>query len=221
MPCRTALAAVRLTRARARATRLITAVALVHGSTVFGQQPPPSVATYRPPLIALAAPTAGVSVPADKPVIVVRSTAGEPDDAIDAAGLRLSVDGEDRTSLLQLGNGEACGSLARHDGDHQAYQHLLRRGALIAAGVHLVHVRVCSMRGVCSALDVPVTVAPLETAAALLSRTAAADSAPQQHSGRSPSAKSWTSSSPAPESCSPPNEPLRPAQRRLLADGAA
>lgn len=167
---------------------IITVVALVHGSAVFGQQPPTSVASYRPPLIVLAEPSAGVTIPADKPVIVVRFTAGEPDDAIDASSLRLSVDGEDRTSLLQLGSGEAWGPLARDTTTANVKPTSAASGGvpLIAAGVHLVHVRVCSMRGVCSALDTPVTVAPLETATPLSSRTAAADSATQQHLGHSP-----------------------------------
>lgn len=189
VPCRNALVGARLTRARARATLfIIAAIALVHGSAVFGQQPASPPASYRPPVIVLAEPLAGVSIPADKPVIVVRFTAGEPDDAIDPASLRLSVDGEDRTSLLQVGSGEAWGPLARDTTTANVKPTSTSSGGvpLIAAGVHLVHVRVCSMRGVCSTLDTTVTVAPLETAAPLLSRTAAADSVTQQHSGHSP-----------------------------------
>src|SRR5437867_7614789 len=70
---------------------------------VSAQQPNTAVAAYRPPTIVLAAPLAGASIPADKPVIVLRFASGESADAIDPSSLRMSVDGEDRTPLLQLG----------------------------------------------------------------------------------------------------------------------
>jgi hypothetical protein len=56
------------------------------------QQPPasppatnaPVLAAYRAPTIALVQPPAGGSVPQDKPVVVFRFAAGEPDDPIDS-----------------------------------------------------------------------------------------------------------------------------------------
>lgn len=161
MPCRNALAGTRLRRARVRAhLSTMTAVALVHGRMLVGQQPPTPVASYRPPLIVLAAPSSGASVPADKPVIVVRFAAGEADDAIDPSSLRPSVDGEDRTSLLQLGSGEAWVPLARDTTTTRSLGVASPGAPLIAPGVHLIHARLCSMRGVCAAFDTPVRIAP-------------------------------------------------------------
>jgi hypothetical protein len=176
------MTATRLARARARATLFIgTVVPLVRGSTLLGQQAPTPVASYRPPVIVLAAPSAGASVPADKPVIVVRFAAGEPDDAIDPSSLRVSVDGEDRTLLLQLGSAEAWGPLARDTTTSQSLRVASPGVPLIAPGVHLVHVRLCSMRGVCAAFDTPVTVAPPDATLAAARAPSPPDSATKQH----------------------------------------
>lgn len=182
MPCRSRNAISRFTHAR---VRIIGVVLAVHslGPVALAQQPStPPVAPYHPPIIVLAAPTAGSSVPADKPVIVLRFTLGEPSDAIDPSSLRMSVDGENRSSLLQLGSGEAWGPLARDSGVSPPSGGASGTAAPIAPGVHLLHVRLCSMRGVCSTLDAPVTVAPSE-AALMSARTAIpSDSSAQQQS---------------------------------------
>lgn len=162
VPCRSRNAISRVTRAQ---VRIICVAFAVHspGAVALGQQPPtPPVAAYHPPIIVLAAPMAGSSVPADKPVIVLRFSLGEPTDAIDPSSLRMSVDGEDRSSLLQLGSGEAWGPLARDSGGSSPSGGASATAPPIAPGVHLLHVRLCSMRGVCSTLDAPVTVAPSE-----------------------------------------------------------
>lgn len=162
MPCRSRNAISRFTHAR---VCIISVVLAVHslGPVALGQQPPtPPVSAYHPPIIVLAAPMAWGSVPADKPVIVLRLTLGEPTDAIDPSSLRMSVDGEDRSSLLQLGSGEAWGPLARDNGGSPPSGGASATSPPIAVGVHLLHVRLCSMRGVCSTLDAPVTVAPSE-----------------------------------------------------------
>ena len=149
------------------ASRLILAgaIAAARASTAFTQQPPALAPGYRPPTIALIVPADGATIPADKPVIVLRFAAGDPADAIDPASLRMAVDGEDRTALLQLGDGEAWGPLMP-DSVHSRTQDAISAPAhapVIAPGVHLVHARVCSKRGVCGMLDAPVTVVPVES----------------------------------------------------------
>lgn len=182
MPCRSRNAISRFTHARVRILGVVLAVHSL-GPVALGQQPPaPPVAAYHPPIIVLAVPMAGSSVPADKPVIVLRFTLGEPTDAIDPSSLRMSVDGEDRSSLLQLGSGEAWGPLARDSGGSPPSGNASATAPPIAPGVHLLHVRLCSMRGVCSTLDAPVTVAPFE-APLMSARTAMpSDSSAQQRS---------------------------------------
>ena len=152
------------------------------GPVVLGQQPPtPPVPAYHPPILVLAAPMAGGSVPADKPVIVLRFTAGEPTDAIDPSSLRMSVDGEDRSSLLQLGSGEAWGPLAGDSAMGSPPRGGVSQGEpAITPGVHLLHVRLCSARGVCSTLDAPVTVAPPEIAPTSAHTSTPADSSAQK-----------------------------------------
>ena len=163
MPCRSRNAISRFTRARVRIPCVVLA-ALGPGPVALAQQSSTPAAAYHPPIIVLAAPVAGSPVPADKPVIVLRFTAGEQTDAVDPSTLRMSVDGEDRSSLLQLGSGEAWGPLARERDSSPASPGVMSPAAPpIAPGVHLLHVRLCSMRGVCSTLDAPVTVAPAET----------------------------------------------------------
>lgn len=186
MPCRSRNAMSRFTHAR---VRIICVVFAVHssGAVALAQQPPtPPVAPYHPPIIVLAAPMAGSAIPADKPVIVLRFTVGEPTDAIDPSSLRMSVDGEDRSSLLQLGSGEAWGPLARDSAKGSPPNGGVSQGEpAITPGVHLLHVRLCSARGVCSTLDAPVTVAPPETAPTSAHTSTAADSSAQKRSGQS------------------------------------
>lgn len=182
VPCRSHSAIAQVTRARVRNPCVLLA-ALIPGSVALAQQPPTApAAAYHPPLIVLTAPLAGSSIPADKPVIVLRFTAGEPTDGIDPSSLRVSVDGEDRTSLLQLGIGEAWGSLARDGGSSAPPGVVSAAASPIAPGVHLLHVRLCSMRGVCSTLDAPVTVTPSETSPTGVRTTTPTDSSAQQRS---------------------------------------
>lgn len=130
----------------------MTVLASIH---VQSQQPS---AAYRPPTITLAVPVSGEAIPADRPVIVLKFTAGEVNDSIDSSSLRLSVDGQDRTALLKLGDGEAWGPLSADIATPAKAD--TATAAVIAPGVHLVHARLCSVRGVCATLDEPVTVAP-------------------------------------------------------------
>lgn len=131
----------------------VLAVAGIACSTTFAQQP---ATANQAPTIKLIVPAEGAAIPADKPVVLFRCTAGDSSDAIDPSSFRMSVDGLDRTSLLQLGDGEAWGRLVP---DSSA------SFPPIAPGVHLVHARVCSLRGLCGQLDAPVTVLPAGPAA--------------------------------------------------------
>jgi hypothetical protein len=114
------------------------------------QPPPPVLAPYRAPVIALVQPPDGGTVPQDKPVVVFRFAPGEPDDPIDAASFALSVDGENRTSLFQLSAAEAWGPLAA----------VADRASSLGLGAHLVEARVCSAKGACAALSASVISVP-------------------------------------------------------------
>jgi hypothetical protein len=116
-------------------------LAFVFGAATSAEAQSPSpvdsaLPAYRPPLIVIAQPD-NVAVPQDKPVIVIRFGAGEPDDPIDAHSFAVSVDGIDVTTLFQLSGGEAWGPLAAGPGE-------------LAVNNHEVVTRICSVRGTCS-----------------------------------------------------------------------
>ena len=128
------------------------------------QQPTPvpsaaTLAPYRAPTIALVQPPSSAiagggvtgSVPRDRPVVVFRFVAGEPDDPLDARSLVVAVDGVDRTALFRTTTSEAWGPLAS-DAD-------LERGAL-EPGPHRVAARICSARGTCGGTEAQVLVVP-------------------------------------------------------------
>lgn len=154
MPCDPKIMICSMTYAR-RAVRLATLLLL---STIqrpaLAQLPPSSqgVPPNRAPSISLVVPAAGLPIPADKPVVLLRFVAVDSTDAIDPSSLLMLVDGQDRTSLLQVGGGEAWGPLAPDSS--------LSLPLAIAIGVHLLHVRICSVRGICGALDAAITVIP-------------------------------------------------------------
>jgi hypothetical protein len=129
---------------------LLAAAGIACSASAFAQQP---TTPNQAPSIKLIVPAEGAAIPADKPVVLFRFAAGDSSDAIDPASFRLAVDGLDRTNLLQLGNGEAWGPLVPDS---------FASSPPIAPGVHLVHARVCSVRGVCGLLDASVTVIPAE-----------------------------------------------------------
>lgn len=125
---------------------------------------PATLAPYRTPTIALVQPmaaappggtTAAGSVPQDRPVVVFRFAAGEPDDPLDVRSFVVAVDGADRTALFQTtashAGGQAWGALA----DDEA----IAKGEL-AAGLHRVAARICSTRGACATADEQVLVVP-------------------------------------------------------------
>lgn len=109
--------------------------------------PSAPVSPYRAPIIALAQPPDGGTVPQDKPVVVFRFTSGEPEDPIDVRSLAVSVDGKDHTSLFQMTAAEAWGPLSSGT-------------QVIDIGGHEVVARICSARGACSTTTALITVGP-------------------------------------------------------------
>lgn|SRR3982751_652232 len=112
---------------------------------VVGAPQPGTIPKYNAPLIILAAPVEGASVPEDKPVAVLRFMSVEPTDPIDALSFSVSVDGHDKTGLFQLTQGEAWGSLAKPN-------------ETLAAGQHDVAARICTSHGECGTTKATVTV---------------------------------------------------------------
>lgn len=121
--------------------------------------PSASLAPYRVPVIALvqpALPPAGAgTVPLDRPSLVFRFAAGEPDDPLDVRSLVVAVDGVDRTALFQTAatqaGGQAWGPFAPDEA--------VKRGQL-AVGAHHVAARICSARGACTTAEAQVLVVP-------------------------------------------------------------
>ncbi|MGI8496135.1 MAG: hypothetical protein ACR2OG_00925 [Gemmatimonadaceae bacterium] len=117
--------------------------------------PPTAIVAYRIPQIAIVQPLPGGSVPQDKPMVVFRFVPGELTDPIDAASFQLSVDGVDRTSLFQIGSGEAWGPLAPLMSG--------AAGSALSVGPHQLSARICSSRGACGTAQAPVLVLPSTT----------------------------------------------------------
>lgn len=112
------------------------------------QQPPAATtASYRAPVLVLALPSSGGSVPADKPVVVFRYSQGEQLDPIDVRSFTIAVDSNDRTALFHVSVDEAWGPL----GDTERP---------VTAGPHSVTARVCSLRGACALASAVITVTP-------------------------------------------------------------
>lgn len=137
---------------------------VVHAHGVAAQQPvpvpgqspqspgPPPLAAYRPPALALAQPAVGGTVQQDRPIVVFRFAAGEPNDPIDLASFAVTIDGRDRTRSFQVTSGEAWGSLA---GEASA-----TGDPFLALGTHQLSARICSARGACGVLVTSLTVVP-------------------------------------------------------------
>jgi hypothetical protein len=143
----------RLSRARVMLPLVAAVLATKALSLAEAQQPtaqPPPIAAYRPPVIALVQPPGGGVVPQDRPVLVFRFAAGEPGDPLDAASLRVLVDGVDQTPRFQVSSVEAWGSIADSI--------LEDDGAPL--GPRQVVARICSLRGACTESANVVTVVP-------------------------------------------------------------
>jgi hypothetical protein len=127
------------------------AVWVVPAVTIAQQPPgPPVVPTHRLPVIVLAQPPEGATLPQDRPIVMFRFAAGEPNDPIDLASFAVTVDGVDRTSLFQVTAGEAWGPLVSAD-------------TVAAARLHQLTARICSARGACAFATTAVSVVPSAT----------------------------------------------------------
>ncbi len=98
-----------------------------------------SPAAYRAPTIALVQPAAGGVIPQDRPVVLLRFAAGEPNDPIDAASFVVTHAGEERTGGFHVSAAEAWGSLAPPV-----------HGPALRLGSHFLDARICSVRGACT-----------------------------------------------------------------------
>lgn len=110
----------------------------------------PTVAPYRLPAIALVQPQDGGAVYQDRPVIVLRFTAGEMTDPIDATSLAVNVDGVDRSKLFQSSGSDAWGPLAPSAAADPP----------LTVGVHRIMARICSQRGACAMTQATVLAIP-------------------------------------------------------------
>ena len=108
-------------------------------------QPATPIPEYHAPLIVVAAPTQGSTLPDDKPVVVLRFMTNEPTDPIDALTFSVTMDGKDRTSLFQLTEGEAWGRIGEP-------------GEVLTAGSHDIAARICTAHGECGTTKATVTV---------------------------------------------------------------
>ncbi len=153
----------RLSRAHAMVPLLAVVLALKAAALANAQQPvaqpPPQIAAYRPPIIALVQPVSGGTVPQDRPVIVLRFSSGEPGDALDVSSFRVVVDGNDRTGRFQVNATEAWGAISEIEQDQT------NESSTIALGAHQIAARICSSRGACSELSgVVIVTAPVTSA---------------------------------------------------------
>jgi hypothetical protein len=126
-------------------------------------QPPPSsvgsdpiLGGYRLPTIVLVQPAGAATLQRDRPTIVFRFAAGEPNDPIDLASFAVTVDGRDRTRFFQVTGVEAWGSLAS-DASGQS-------DSSLALGTHQISARICSARGACGVIVSSLTVVPSQVA---------------------------------------------------------
>jgi len=153
-------------RARARHSASPFAISIFVLATALpvlpAQQPPPppiTLPSYQPPVLVVEVPASGNAIPLDKPVVVFRFAAGQPDDAVDPSSLRVWVDGIDRTALFQIGSGQAWGALASASkADGTGSSGSVAADPSLAPGAHLVSARLCSMRAVCSTLNSAINV---------------------------------------------------------------
>lgn len=163
---REVLVSCKHTNAAPFARALTLAVACVASSglgmnSAPGQIPQPGVPPrpYRAPTLALAQPLDGGTVPVDKPVVVLRFVAGEPDDAIDARSFVIVIDGVDRSAAFQLdpASGTAWGPLGLSTG---SVTPTVVSQTSVSLGLHRGTARICSLRGACTTAAFSVSVAP-------------------------------------------------------------
>ncbi len=123
-------------------------------------QPGTPIPEYHTPLIIVAAPTQGSTLPDDKPVVVLRFMSNEPTDPIDALTFSVTMDGKDKTPLFQLTQGEAWGRIAEPS-------------EVLTAGSHDIAARICTAHGECGTTKTTVTVVSSSSVAQVANGTAA------------------------------------------------
>lgn len=107
----------------------------------------PQLPSYHPPVLALAQPGNGGSVPQDRPVIVFRFAPGDSSDPVDARSFTITVDGKDRSAGFQAAHDMVWGALAPPD-----------EALGLSPGAHSITARICSIRGSCGEVSATVTV---------------------------------------------------------------
>jgi hypothetical protein len=123
-------------------------------------QPGTPLPEYHTPLIIVAAPAQGSTLPDDKPVVVLRFMSNEPTDPIDALTFSVTMDGKDKTSLFQLTQGEAWGRIAEPS-------------EVLTAGSHDIAARICTAHGECGTTKATLTVVSSSSVGQVASATAA------------------------------------------------
>lgn len=137
---------------------LASAVAKLDAQEPRPEPEPPAAdpGPYRAPSIALVHPSGG-AVPQDRPAVVLRFAQGEPGDPLDLTSFAVWVDSCDRTALFRVASSEAWGPLAPAAVPGEPVK--------LRLGVHQVVARICSTRGACSTISVPVEVTALHPGA--------------------------------------------------------
>lgn len=107
----------------------------------------PQLPSYHSPLLALAQPANGGSVPQDRPVIVFRFAPGDSTDPVDARSFTVTVDGKDRSAGFQAAHDMVWGALAPPD-----------EASGLTAGAHAIVARICSIRGSCGEVSASVMI---------------------------------------------------------------
>ena len=141
---------IHIHRARRIAPCVAAALALQTYPTrqLRAQTPAPPIAAYRAPTIAVVQPAPSVTIPRDKPVIVLRFAPGGLADPIDARSFTVHVDGVDRSAVFQETTSEAWGPLISPS-----------IGSELNPRPHQVRSRICSVRGARASTSGTVTVA--------------------------------------------------------------
>lgn len=107
----------------------------------------PQLPSYHPPVLALAQPVNGGSVPQDRPVVVFRFAAGDSTDPVDARSFTVTVDGKDRSAGFQAAHDMVWGVLATPN-----------EASALSPGAHTMTARICSIRGSCGEVSASITV---------------------------------------------------------------
>jgi hypothetical protein len=101
-------------------------------------------AAHEPPILVLAHPAAGVSVPAENATVIFRYAVRDATDPLDLRSFEVLVDGVERTSHFRTTADAAWGTIA--DGGGTGLR------------AHDVRARVCTIRGVCVEVGAIITV---------------------------------------------------------------